>query len=122
MTKEELKLRWEALERQLEQRFGKIPSMESILFLIGANEYRGRMPKYRFSKEEKQDLMHVGTCTLLGRYGYYGLDYYDQEGWPHFNKLKDLNHLSLAEQEDLLKESIIGYFDELGKGMEMEED
>lgn len=102
---------WKALEEQWEKQFGKIPNMEALLFLIGVNEFRGRMPKYKFSKEEKQDLMHVGTCTLMSQYGYYELSHYDEEGWPHFNKINDMHKASLAEQEQMLKMAIVTYFD-----------
>lgn len=112
MERAELDARWKQLEAEWEERFGKIPNMESLLFLIGANEYQGRIPKYKFSKEEKQDLMHVGTCTLLGQFGFYSLDYYDPEGWPHFKKEKDLTHISLSQQETMLKEAIVSYFDD----------
>ena len=104
--------KWKQLERKWEQRFGKVPNMEALLFLIGANEYKGRTPKYKFSKEEKQDLMHVGTCILLQQYGYYTLERYDEEGWPHFIKLKELDYVNLAEQEKMLKMAIVHYFDE----------
>lgn len=106
--------KWKQLEQKWEHRFGKIPNMEALLFLIGANEYKGRTPKYKFSKEEKQDLMHVGTCTLLQQYGYYALERYDEEGWPHFIRLKELDYANLAEQEKMLKMAIVHYFDESG--------
>lgn len=104
--------RWIILEATLVERFGKKPNMEAILFLIGMNEYQGRIPKIKFSKEQKQDLMHVAVCSLLSRGGYYKLDGYDDEGWPHFTELKKVEtDDSLAAQEILLKEYILDYFD-----------
>ncbi len=104
--------RWIILEAELVERFGKKPDMEAILFLIGINEYRGRIPKIKFSKEQKQDLMHVAVCTLLSKGGYYELEVYDEEGWPHFTKLKDIEAGdALASQEILLKEYILDYFE-----------
>ncbi|MFT4061646.1 MAG: hypothetical protein QM642_04730 [Edaphocola sp.] len=105
--------RWIDLEAGLVERFGKKPNMEAILFLIGMNEYRGRIPKIKFSKEQKQDLMHVAVCTLLARGGYYELQGYDDDGWPHFTELKavETDQNTLAAQEILLKEYILDYFD-----------
>lgn len=104
--------RWIILEADLVERFGKKPNMEAILFLIGVNEYRGRIPKIKFSKEQKQELMHIAVCTLLIRGGYYALEGYDDEGWPHFREIKkvETDQNTLAAQEILLKEYILDYF------------
>ncbi len=103
--------RWIVLEGQLVERFGKKPNMEAILFLIGMNEYEGRIPKIKFSKEQKQDLMHVAVCTLLSKGGYYVLEGHDEEGWPHFREVKKVEtDNTLAAQEILLKEYILEYF------------
>lgn len=103
--------RWSELLMTLKERFGKEPNMEAILFLIGINEYQGRMPAHKFSKEQKQDLMHVAVCTLLAPLGYYQLENYDPEGWPQFKQLKGGQPDELAKQERLLQEQVLGYFD-----------
>jgi len=103
--------RWQDLLLMLKERFGKEPNMEAILFLIGINEYRGRMPMHKFSKEQKQDLMHVAVCTLLSDEGFFELENYDEEGWPHFTQLKANTPADLAGQEDLLRDKILTYFD-----------
>jgi hypothetical protein len=107
---DDLQTRWWNLEAQLAERFGKKPDMESILFLIGIQETN----KFdiKFSKEEKQDLMHVAVCTLLSTSGYYELDQYDEEGWPHFRQLKPLPEYGLKEQEDFLRDHILHYFEQ----------
>ena len=104
--------RWIILEAELVERFGKKPNMEAILFLIGLNEYKGRIPKIKFSKEQKQDLMHVAVCSLLSKGGYYVLEGHDEEGWPHYRELKkvEVDQNTLASQEMLLKEYILDYF------------
>jgi hypothetical protein len=101
---------WAKLEEQLTERFGKKPNMEAILFLIGINEYRGRIPKIKFSKEQKQDLMHIAVCSLLSKKGYYALEGYDEEGWPHFLELKKVETDTLGGQERLLQEEMLIYF------------
>ena len=104
--------RWIILEGELVERFGKKPNMEAILFLIGMNEFQGRIPKIKFSKEQKQDLMHVAVCHLLSKGGHYTLEGYDDEGWPHYRKVKEVEtDDNLAAQEILLKEYILEYFD-----------
>ena len=63
--------RWAEVEKLLEDWFEKVPDMEGILFLIGINEL-GMMPeRKKFTKEQKQDLMHIAVCTLLSREGYF---------------------------------------------------
>ncbi len=47
-----------------------LPDLQTILFLIGVQEL-GRIPKEKFTKEEKRDLMHVAVCTLLEKDGYF---------------------------------------------------
>jgi len=103
--------RWLAVEEMLRQRFDKVPDMEGILFLIGVNEL-GRMPQKRksFTKEQKQDLMHIAVCTLLGQLGYFEFEGRDEEGWPHFRKTGTVEAGGLQGQERLLKECVIRYF------------
>lgn len=108
---EDLKEKWSALEAMLKERFGSVPNMEAILFLIGVNEYRGRVPKTKFSKEQKQELMHVAVCHLLSQSGYYELKGYDEEGWPHYELLDTVQTTNLDEQDELLKAHVIEYFE-----------
>src|SRR5436190_14925599 len=90
---ENFEQRWLDTENTLKERFGKIPDMEGILFLIGVNEL-GHLPRKKFSKEQKQDLMHIAVCTLLSQLGYYQYVGRDEEGWPHFNLLKPVGEAS----------------------------
>jgi len=48
-----------------------LPDLQSILYLIGIQELGRWDPEKNFSKEEKQDLMHVAVCTLLEEDGYF---------------------------------------------------
>ncbi|SEK63071.1 hypothetical protein SAMN04488505_101581 [Chitinophaga rupis] len=104
---------WNGVINQLTERFGKKPNMEAILFLIGIQEL-GKLKK-KYTKEQKQDLMHVATCTLLSQSGYYELDGYDQDGWPHFKEAAPIPKMGMAEQERFLQEHIIAYFEEEGE-------
>lgn len=104
-----LKAKWEALCQRLGDNFGEEPDLQSILFLIGVQEL-GRGPQ-KFSKDEKQDLMHIAVCRLLSTFGYYKLTGLDQDGWPHWELVKKLPPLTLREQDWLLKQAAVEYFD-----------
>jgi hypothetical protein len=109
---DDLQTRWWNLEAKLVERFGKKPDMEAILFLIGIQEFGDIRRK--FSKEQKQDLMHIAVCSLFRQSGYYELEGVDEDGWPHFRQLKALPVMSLYEQENFLKDHVLLYFDGAG--------
>jgi hypothetical protein len=109
LAKDDLQQRWWKLEEKLMSRFGKKPDMEAILFLIGIQEF-GQI-RNKFTKEQKQDLMHVAICSLLSASGYYQLDKTDDEGWPHYQQLKAMPELNVIEQENFLKDHILLYFE-----------
>ncbi len=110
-AQDDLQTRWWNLEARLVERFGKKPDMESILFLIGVQEL-GDVRK-KFSKEEKQDLMHIAVCALFRQSGYYELEGVDADGWPHFRQLKALPPMEMIAQENFLKDHILLYFENL---------
>jgi len=101
-------VRWMELEQKMIGRFGKKPDLESILFFIGIQEF-GEI-KTKFTKEQKQDLIHVAVCSLLAPSGYFELEHHDEEGWPHFKQLKAIPGLTLKEQEDFIKDHVLLYF------------
>jgi hypothetical protein len=111
-TADDLQARWWNLEAKLAERFGKKPDVEAILFLIGVQDV-GEMRK-KFSKEQKQDLMHIAICNLLVPSGYYEMENVDEEGWPHFKQLKALPVMNMIEQENFLKDHILLYFEKSG--------
>jgi hypothetical protein len=110
--KDDLQVRWWALEEKLMQRFNKKPDMEAVLFLIGMQETGFIQEK--ISKEQKQDLMHVAICTLLSVSGYYEIDHIDKDGWPHFNQVKQMPVMDAITQENFLKDHILLYFENHG--------
>ncbi len=90
-----------------------LPDLNTVLFLIGIQEL-GRWKK-KFSKEEKQDLMHIAVCRLLGNDGYYEFVGRDEDGWPHWRQVRELPVQGVAEQERLLKINAVQYFNDLEK-------
>ena len=107
----ELERKWSALMGEIESVIGKKPKdLNGVLFLIGVQEL-GHGTKI-FSKEEKQDLMHIGICKVLSLSGYYQLEGLDKDGWPHWKMIKKLPHFDLLEQEKLLKMHVMEYFEQ----------
>ncbi|MBL3654541.1 hypothetical protein [Fulvivirga sediminis] len=112
MIKKDLELErsWQKLRLHLREVVGKKPKdLNSILFLIGVQEL-GKGKKV-FSKEEKQDLMHIAICKVLSFSGFYELEGLDEDGWPHWKKVKNLPHFDLLEQEKMLKMHVLEYFE-----------
>jgi hypothetical protein len=113
MFKRDLSLdrKWNGLLVDLAELIGKKPKdLNGVLFLIGVQELgRGNQ---NFSKEEKQDLMHIGICKVLSLSGYYVLEGLDKDGWPHWKLVKKLPHFDLLEQEKLLKMHVMEYFEQ----------
>lgn len=104
---------WLQLRHRIKDRFKRdqLPDLNALLFLIGIQEL-GRW-QARFSKEEKQDLMHIAICRLLSSEGFYRFAGRDADGWPHYERNQLLPPLNLKEQEELLKRNILHYFREL---------
>lgn len=109
-TDEDLPKKWKKVQTFFKSITGKDVDLNSALFLVGVQEL-GSGPR-DFTKEEKQDLMHIATCKVLSLSGYYELQHVDQEGWPHWKKVKSLPSMRLKEQEDWLKLHIYDYLSE----------
>jgi len=105
-----LEQHFQTLTRQIESDFGEGIDTEGIMVLIGVQEL-GQGYK-EFSKDEKINLIHIATCTILEPYGYYKFSHNDEDGWPHFNHIENLPALDSRQQEHLIKEAVIAYFRE----------
>ncbi len=102
--------KWEELLSSLKEMLGKRPDdLNAVLFLIGVQEL-GKGHRF-FTKEEKQDLMHIAICKVLSFTGVYELEGLDQEGWPHWKLVQQLPFVNTIEQEKLLKAHVIEYFE-----------
>lgn len=113
---QKIKHKWGELLRQLNDIFGEKPDLQGLLFLIGVQEL-GKGP-LNFSKEQKQDLMHIATCRLLSYEGYYKFTGLDNDGWPQYDLVKNPPQMSLKEQDLKLKENVIRYFENQGFNLE----
>lgn len=107
---EQLKERWKAVVKLLSDRFadGEPLDLDAIIYLVGLQEL-GQLHR-EFKKEEKLNLMHIAICRLLEPFGYYRFDYFDDDGWPHYEVLEQLPPLKAGEQSVLMKEAIVQYF------------
>ena len=106
----DLERKWQKLRLKLGELVGRRPKdLNAILFLIGTQEL-GKGPK-EFSKEEKQDLMHIAICKVLSFSGFYELEGLDEDGWPHWKNVKKLPDVDLLDQEKLLRMHVLEYFE-----------
>lgn len=111
MTAAEINTKWAALQERIAQDFeSDVPDIKVMLFLIGVQEL-GKGPQ-KFSKRQKEELMHIATCKLFSQLGFYELEGLDQDGWPHWKLVKTIPNYTLLEQEMVMKSLVINYFEE----------
>jgi len=104
-----VKENWDKVERFITEAIGKTPNdLKGYLFVIGV-QVLGKGAKY-FSKEQKQDLIHIALCEIFSLKGYYVFSHKDKDGWPHYDLAGKIEHKKLFGQEALIKEQIIAYF------------
>ena len=106
----QLDFEWLQVRHKVQEAMGQsaLPDLQIILLLIGIQE--ANILQTTYSKEEKQDLMHVATCHLLSLSDFYEYVGKDEDGWPHYRQIKFIPAEGEKAQERLLKESIIQYF------------
>ncbi len=112
MKPAETNAKWKILQQKIAQEFDSdIPDLKVILFLIGVQELWKGPGKY--SKRQKEELMHIATCRLMSEMGFYELEGLDQDGWPHWKLVKTVPSFAMMEQEMLLKSLAILYFEDI---------
>lgn len=102
---------WKRVSAHISENFGREATLEAALMLIGIREL-GRVQE-KFSKEEKQDLIHAGICSILSAGGYFEFKGKDADGWPHWEAVRPVPKSTAGEQEVFLKQYVIRYFDEM---------
>ncbi len=110
MEEWELDFEWLQVRHLIKDKFNQaaLPDLKAVLFLIGIQEL-GRI-QASFSKEEKQDLMHIAVCALLEGDGYYKYRGRDEDGWPHYQVIEAFQIKGSDAQERILKQKVIQYF------------
>ncbi len=106
----QLEFEWLRVRHWVKDRFGRneLPDLNAVLYLIGMQEL-GR-PQQKYSKEEKQDLMHIAICHLLSEEGYFEFVGMDADGWPHWRPLIPVDIKGVYAQEILLRRKVVEYF------------
>ena len=112
MTPSETNAKWTVLQERISKDFDTdIPDLKVMLFLIGVQEL-GKGPR-KFSKRQKEELMHIANCRLFSEMGFYELEGLDQDGWPHWNLVKPIPAYTMLEQEMVMKSLIVTYFENI---------
>ena len=112
MTPAEINIKFRALQERIATDFdNEKPDLKVLLFLIGVQEL-GQGPR-KFSKRQKEELMHIANCRLFSELGFYELEGLDQDGWPHWKLVKPIPAYTLLEQEMVLKSLMVTYFENL---------
>ena len=112
MTPSEINIKWTELQKRISKDFDTdIPDLKVMLFLIGVQEL-GKGPR-KFSKRQKEELMHIANCRLFSELGFYELEGLDQDGWPHWKLVKAIPAYTLLEQEMVIKSLIVTYFENI---------
>lgn len=105
--------RWEGLETWVRDRFGREPSIETILFLIGIQS-RGRGYEPELDKDRKEALVMEGSYCAFSAIGLYEPMGIEADGSLIWERQVDLPAgLSIEQQEKLLHLAILRYFDDL---------
>lgn len=109
----EVEFKWLRVQHVVKESMShdKLPDLQAVLFLIGIQEL-GHLRR-DFTKEEKQDLIHIAVCKLLSFEGYYEFVGRDEDGWPHYNQVRPLPKNDVEVQERFLKIYTIEYFRQL---------
>ena len=111
MKPAEVNIKWVKLQERIAAEFDSdTPDIKVMLFLIGVQEL-GKGPR-KFSKRQKEELMHIANCKLFSMLGFYELEGLDQDGWPHWKRVNVLPNYTILEQEMLIKSLMITYFED----------
>ncbi len=105
---------WNDLCNWLNDQFGIEVDLNGVLFLVGMRE-RGLLFQ-TFTKEEKLNLINLGSCTLFQEMGLVTISGTDNDGWPVFHQ----NTLAPKITEELkiktLQDCAIRYFKKVFEG------
>lgn len=99
-----LEAEWAQFAAWWTRRFGREPSIESALFMVGLQE-RGQAPR-EVPRDGKQDVIMAGTYRVLGEVGLYRRS----EADGTWERTGPSPVLSTSDQESLLRAGLIRYF------------
>lgn len=105
---------WNDLCKTLNDQFGIEVDLNGVLFLVGIRE-RG-LSFQTFSKEEKFNLINLGSCTLYKEMGLVTFSGTDNEGWPVFHQNALAPVISEERKLKTLQDCAIRYFKKVFEG------
>ena len=73
-----LNKKWDVVLLKLQKDIAEDIDLKGVLFLIGVQELQKGIQN--FTKEEKQDILHLAVCKLLTPYGYFKFEKVDEDG------------------------------------------
>ena len=68
----DLNKKWDVVLLKLQKDIAEDIDLKGVLFLIGVQDLQKGIQN--FTKEEKQDILHLAVCKLLTPYGYFKFD------------------------------------------------
>lgn len=101
---------WARLKEEFKSNYGDYPSVISLLFIIGMEH--APVLGDDLSKEQKQEVIHVGLCSLLEKEGLYSFSHHDDDGWPHYTSTDKSQTINVEKQENYIKQLLINYFND----------
>jgi hypothetical protein len=99
---------WIELCDRLSEMFGISVDLNGVLFLVGMRE-RG-LNFQQFTKEEKLNLINLGSCTLYKEMGLTEITGYDAEGWPIFRQRAFSPEIPEGRKQKTLQDCALLYF------------
>ena len=116
-----LEAQWQRLQAWIEERFGKEPTIEEILFLVGIQS-RGYGFEPDLDKDAKEGLIMEGTYCVFETLGVYQRIGMEKDGyWIWERQIDHPPNLSVDEQEKLLRTAILRYFEDILKASDSHE-
>ena len=102
---------WKELCDHLGRQFDIDIDLNGVLFLVGIRE-RG-LTFQPFSKEEKMNLIHLGSCTLYAEMGLTENKGVDEDGWPIFVQKTLAPVIPEERKHKVLQDCAIRYFEKI---------
>ncbi len=99
---------WNELCEALNKLFGIEVDLNGVLFLVGIRE-RGLVFQ-PFTKEEKLNLINLGSCTLFQEMGLVNLCGEGNDGWPIFHQNAVATQIPEELKIKTLQDCAIRYF------------
>lgn len=99
---------WKDLCDRLSDMFGTDIDLNGVLFLVGIRE-RG-LTFQHFTREEKINLMNLGSCILYNEMGLVDISGQDADGWPVFHQKALARSIPEELKQKTLQDCAIRYF------------